>query len=67
MNVSLSRMFKKVKNSTSNQSITELDKKEKGSPECPHHFGYLSKHPKKAPFAEKCLLCSRVVDCIVHQ
>ena len=67
MNISLNRLFKREDSSGSNQPTNEPDKKEKSSANCPHHFGYLFKHSKEAPFEEKCLLCSRVVECIVHQ
>ncbi len=65
LNVSLTRLFEKVKSSGSNQVTTEPDKKEKSITNCSYHFGYLSEHPKNAPFAEECLICLRLIECLV--
>ena len=65
LNVSLARLFEKVKSLGSNPSTTEPDEKEKRSTNCSHYFRYLSEHPKNAPFAEECLFCLRVVECMV--
>ena len=55
----------KVKGEISNQESTKLESKEKDPLNCPHHFGYLFELPKNISFPEECLLCSRVVECIV--
>jgi hypothetical protein len=65
-NVALAKLFERAKDSSSNQSTIEPENEEKGHIKCPHHFGYLAEHPKKAPFPEECLLCSKVVECIVQ-
>ncbi len=65
LNVSLTRLFEKVKSSGSIRVITKLDKKEKGASKCSYHFGYLFGQPKNAPFAEECLICTRVMECMV--
>ena len=64
LNVSLARLFEE-ENSSSNQTIIELDNEEKAITTCLHYFGYLAERSKNAPFAEKCLLCSKVVECIL--
>ena len=66
MDISLARLFKKVKDSSSNQLTIEPENEEKGHTKCPHHFGYLAERPKNTPFAEECLFCSRVVECMVR-
>ena len=43
-----------------------LEKKGKGPSGCPHYFGYLAKRPKDAPIPQQCLVCSRIVDCMLN-
>jgi len=64
-NFSVDMLLEKVKDAIYNQQSTESENEEKSHTKCPHHFGYLAELPKKAPFPEECLLCSRVVECIV--
>ena len=33
---------------------------------CPHHFGYLADLSDNSCIPEECLLCSKVVKCILH-
>lgn len=33
---------------------------------CKHFLGYLKKHPKNAPFPDECLVCDRMIECMVH-
>ena len=40
-------------------------KKEKGPSECPHHFGYLANRSKNAPIPQECLVCPKIVDCML--
>ena len=47
--------------SDSEESIS----KETESTECPESFGYLSNRPKDEPIPQKCLVCSRMVDCML--
>ncbi len=42
-----------------------LEKEGKGPSGCPHEFGYLAKRPKDAPIPQECLVCSRIVDCML--
>ena len=65
-NAALAKLFESVNDSSSNQSTIELENGEKAHTKCPHQFGYLAEHPKNAPFPEECLLCSKVVECILH-
>ena len=66
VNVALAKLFERAKDSSSNQSTIEPDNEEKGHTKCSHHFGYLAKHPKNAPFPEECFLCSKGVECIAE-
>jgi len=31
---------------------------------CPHHFGYLGKHPKNTPIPNECLTCIKIMECL---
>jgi hypothetical protein len=37
----------------------------KGSSACLRHFGYLANRPENAPIPQECLVCSRIVDCML--
>lgn len=65
-NVSADRVFDKVLEAISDQE-TGTYKEENNQTICLHYFGYLSKLPKKSSIPEDCLICSRVVECIVSQ
>jgi len=66
INVALHRLFEQVSGSTSNPLPIKPENEEKCRPKCPHYFGYLAEHIKDTPsFPEECLICSRVVDCIL--
>jgi hypothetical protein len=64
--VSLRRSLEKINDSISNQSPIGSEKEEESQKKCPHHFGYLANLPKNVSIPEECLLCSRVVECVVH-
>jgi hypothetical protein len=40
-------------------------KKEGGSPGCPEHFGYLANRPPDTPIPQQCLVCTKMVDCML--
>ena len=40
-------------------------KEEKGPSGCPHNFGYLANRPKNAPIPQECLICPKIVDCML--
>jgi len=40
-------------------------KEEEGPSECPHNFGYLANRPKNAPIPQECLICPKIVDCML--
>jgi len=63
-NVSTDRVFEKVLEAISDQE-TEIDKDDVNQTICLHYFGYLSKLPKNSSIPEDCLLCSKVVECLV--
>ena len=39
--------------------------KEKGSSGCPQFFGYLANRPPDVPIPQGCLLCPKIVDCML--
>ncbi len=39
--------------------------KENQSSGCPKTFGYLAKRPKDAPIPQQCMLCPKIVDCML--
>lgn len=57
-------LFKKQKDSRSSQATIELEDKKDN--ECTHHFGYLAKRPKNSSFPEECILCEKVVECLIQ-
>ncbi len=40
-------------------------KKESGSSGCPEAFGYLANRPKGVPIPQGCLICPKMVDCVL--
>ena len=54
---------KEEKNEKDALPAEPAEKKEKGSSNCPHHFGYLAKHPKKSRIPEECLTCQKMLEC----
>lgn len=63
-NTSADGLFEKVLEAISDQE-TNTNKEESNQTICLHYFGYLSKLPKNSSIPEDCLLCSKVVECIV--
>jgi hypothetical protein len=63
LGVAMHRLFESEIDSNSTSQI-KVDNKESNS-ECPHYFGYLSEHKSDGSYPEKCLVCSRVVDCVL--
>jgi hypothetical protein len=47
-------------------SDLESNKQSKVNQNCSHHFGYLANLPSDSSIPEECLLCSKVVECIVN-
>jgi hypothetical protein len=45
--------------------IEPFAKKENQSSGCPETFGYLAKRPKDAPIPQQCMLCPKIVDCML--
>ena len=43
----------------------EPQEKEKKTSGCPESFGYLANRPKDAPIPQECLLCPKMVDCML--
>ena len=41
------------------------DKEETGPLECTHDFGYLAHRDKNAPIPKECLICPKIVDCML--
>lgn len=38
----------------------------KTSADCEHFFGYLKKRKKDTPIPEECLMCGRMIECLLH-
>ena len=64
LDVALHRLFEEVIDSTSGSGL-KSEKKEESRRECPYYFGYLTEYDKEVSFPEECLVCSRVIDCIL--
>ena len=45
--------------------VTPPEKEEKTPSGCTHHFGYLANRPKNAPILPECLVCQKIVDCML--
>jgi hypothetical protein len=60
---SLEEILERVKDSIINPQKKES---KKDDTICSHHFGYLSKCSENESIPEECLLCSKVVECIVY-
>jgi hypothetical protein len=45
--------------------IESSAKKENQSSGCPETFGYLAKRPKDAPIPQQCMLCPKIVECML--
>lgn len=61
---SLEEIYERVKDAISNPQKNE-SKKDKIV--CSHNFGYLSRCAPNESIPEECLLCPKVVECIVYQ
>jgi hypothetical protein len=64
LDVAMHRLFEEEIDSTLGSRL-KLEKDEEFSRECPYYFGYLSEPNKEVSFPEECLVCSKVVDCIL--
>ena len=62
--VALHRLFELNMDSNSPSEI-KVKNEERDNSKCPHYFGYLSEHKNERSYPEKCLVCSKVVDCIL--
>ncbi|MCZ2808036.1 MAG: hypothetical protein O2V44_01620 [Candidatus Bathyarchaeota archaeon] len=55
-----------VKEEPKEESKTEPSvEKESGSSGCPQSFGYLANRPKDTPIPQECLVCPKMVDCML--
>ena len=63
-NVSSDAIFEKVLEAISDKE-TGIEKEDNNQTICLHYFGYLVKLPKNFSIPEDCLLCSKVVECLV--
>ena len=46
-------------------SVKPAEDEVKGPSACPHHFGYLANRPKNASIPQECLICSKIVKCML--
>ena len=60
-----SQKEKENKEKTEELPVKLSKKEEKGSSGCPHNFGYLANRPKNAPIPQECLICPKIVDCML--
>ena len=63
-NVSSDGIFEKVLEAISDQEM-DIEKEDNNQTICLHYYGYLAKLPKNSSIPEDCLLCSKVVECLV--
>ena len=57
---------KKEEKATKKEAKTEPSaKKESGSSGCPQSFGYLANRPPDTPIPQECLVCPKMVDCML--
>ena len=45
--------------------VKPSETKEKGPAGCPHYFGYLAQRPKDVPIPQECLICPKIVECML--
>ncbi len=48
-------------------AVVPLKKEEKGPSGCHHDLGYLARRPKDVPIPQECLVCSKIVDCMLKR
>ena len=60
---STSQVLKKVEGLILDSNGTR--EKEREISGCPEAFGYLANRPKDAPILQECLLCPKIVDCML--
>lgn len=60
---SSSQVLKKVEKMILGSNEIKEEEKETG---CPQEFGYLANRPKDAPIPQECLLCPKIVDCMLR-
>ncbi len=41
------------------------EEKGKGPSGCPHHFGYLASRAKGTPIPQECLICPKIMECML--
>ena len=46
-------------------AIQELETRAKGSSRCAGYLGYLASFPKNKPIPKECLICPKVLDCVM--
>ena len=46
-------------------SVKPPEKEERGPSGCSHDFGYLASLPEDVPIPRECLVCSKVLDCVM--
>jgi len=61
--ISSKKMTPTVTGLETSKETQSLTRPPTDSPKCPHGFGYLKKLAKNAPIPDKCLSCSRIMEC----
>jgi hypothetical protein len=52
--------------STSVRKVKRAEVKNENVVECKHFLGYLKKRPKGASIPDECLVCDKMVECLIH-
>jgi hypothetical protein len=53
------------KKRTEEPSVKPPEKEERGPSGCSHDFGYLASLPEDVPIPRECLVCPKVLDCVM--
>ncbi len=48
-------------------AVVPSKKEQKGPSGCNHDLGYLARRPKDVPIPQECLVCSKIVDCMLKR
>ena len=58
------QLLKKVEDLILSSNVNQ--QKEKKTSSCPQVFGYLGNRPADAPIPQECLVCKRIMDCMLR-
>ena len=61
-----SKEKREEKASPSVEKVKRSEVKHESAVECKHFLGYLKKRPKGTSIPDECLVCDKMVECLVH-